>query len=415
MRTLLQSMFALLFSAAILLVGHGLQLTIVPLYAVSLAWDPALIGYIGSSYFTGFVLGCLTVPRLVARVGHIRVFTVLIALTTASLLCIGLVDQLVFWLVARCITGWALAGIYMVIESWLNEKTTVEYRGRILSVYIIITLLAICVGQLLVGFDLGFKGLFMLAAALLVLGIVPIGLTSSSVPKPIPPMRFRFSRLFAVSQVAMVGAFLGGVVTGGFWALGPVVANANQLSSGQVGIFMAVTILGGTALQFPVGRLSDRIDRRYVITGLGILGVVTSIAAILLNSNSPSLIYLTMFMFGGLTFPLYSLCLAHANDNTELSLMEVGSGVLMMNSVGSVLGPLLVSTLIAYTHNALFIVSGIALSLLACWTLYRIKFHHVEREFFEPYVVMRNTTHEIVEMGLEDESEVVAQAHPNSV
>jgi MFS family permease len=405
MPALLFSMFSLLLSAAILLVGHGLQLTLVPLYAINLDWEPALIGYIGSSYFIGFVLGCLTVPRLVARVGHIRVFTVLIALTTASLLFIGIVDHVVFWLAARCLTGWALAGIYMVIESWLNEKTTVERRGSILSIYIIITLLAICLGQLLVGFDLGFQGLFMLAAALLVLGIVPIGLTSSAAPKPIPNVRFSFKRIFTVSQVAMVGAFLGGLVTGGFWALGPVVANANHLNAGQVGIFMAVTILGGTALQFPVGRLSDRIDRRYVITGLAILGVCTSILAILLDGNSPGFIYLTMFAFGGLTFPIYSLCLAHANDNTDLSMMEVGSGVLMMNSFGSILGPLIVSFLIGYTHNALFIVSGIVLSLLACWTLFRIKFHEVTRDHYAPFISMRNTTHEIVEVGLDSDKQ----------
>jgi len=405
MRTLLHSMFALLFSAAILLVGHGLQLTLVPLYAVNLGWEPALIGYIGSSYFVGFVLGCLTVPRLVSRVGHIRVFTVLIALTTASLLFIALVDNFELWLAARCLTGWALAGIYMVIESWLNEKTTVELRGRILSVYIIITLLAICVGQLLVGLKLGFEGLFMLAAALLVLGVVPIGLTSSSVPKPIPAVRFSFRRIFAVSQVAMVGAFFGGLVTGGFWALGPVVANANQLSAGQVGIFMAVTILGGTALQFPVGRLSDRIDRRRVIMGLAVLGVSTSVVAILLDGRSPGFIYITMFAFGGLTFPLYSLCLAHANDNTDLSIMEVGSAVLMMNSFGSILGPLIVSFVLGYTHHALFIVSGIALSLLAIWTLYRIRFHDVARDHFAPFVSMHNTTQEIVEVGLGSEEQ----------
>lgn len=403
MPTLLLSMFSLLFSAAILLVGHGLQLTLVPLYAISLEWEPALIGYIGSSYFVGFVLGCLTVPRLVARVGHIRVFTVLIALATASLLFVGLVDHFVMWLAARCLTGWALAGIYMVIESWLNDRTTVEHRGGTLSVYIIITLLAICVGQLLVGFDLGFEGLFMLAAALLVLGIVPIGLTTSSVPHPIPAVRFSFRRIFAVSQVAMVGAFFGGLVTGGFWALGPVVASANQLSAGQIGIFMAVTILGGTTLQFPVGRLSDRIDRRLVITGLAVLAVCTSVVAILLDSRSPEFIYLTMFVLGGLTFPLYSLCLAHANDNTDLSIMEVGSGVLMMNSFGSILGPLIVSFLLAYTHHALFIVSGVALSVLACWTLYRIRFHDVARDHYAPFVNIRNTTQEIVEVGLESE------------
>ena len=123
----------------------------------------------------------------------------------------------------------------------------------------------------------------------------------------------------------------------------------------------------------------------------------------MLDSRNPQVIYVTMFLLGGLSFPLYSLCLAHANDNTDLSIMEVGSGVLMMNSVGSILGPLIVSFLLGYTHMALFIVSGVALSILACWTLYRISFHDVAREHYEPFVNMRNTTQEVVEMGLESE------------
>ncbi|MDA9285973.1 MFS transporter [Pseudomonadales bacterium] len=402
MTGLLISVTALLASVAILLLGHGLQLTLVPLYAVSLDWAPELIGYTGSSYFIGFVVGCLTIPRLVARVGHIRVFAVLIAAATAALLFIGLVDQFWFWMLSRAVSGWAFAGVYMVIESWLNEKTAVEHRGSVLSVYIIITLVSICIGQLLVGFELGFPGLFMLAAALLVLGVVPIGLTSSSLPGPIPVVQFRLARVVAASQVAMVGAFFGGLVTGGFWALGPVVASVNGLEKEQIGMFMAVTILGGTVFQYPVGRLSDRVDRRYVIAGLALLGMLTCLSATVLLSYSPGLIYATMFLFGGMTFPLYSLCLAHANDNTSLSLMEIASGVLMMNSAGSVFGPLIVAFLIGYTHQALFIVSAVALALLVCWTLYRIQFHEVTRDHFEPFVAVRNTSVEIVELISED-------------
>jgi len=402
MTSLLISVTALLASVAILLLGHGLQLTLVPLYAVSLDWAPELIGYTGSSYFLGFVVGCLTVPRLVARVGHIRVFAVLIAAATAALLFIGLVDQFWFWMLSRAVSGWAFAGVYMVIESWLNEKTAVEHRGSVLSIYIIITLVSICIGQLLVGFELGFPGLFMLAAALLVLGVVPIGLTSSSLPGPIPVVQFRLARVVAASQVAMVGAFFGGLVTGGFWALGPVVASVNGLEKEQIGMFMAVTILGGTVFQYPVGRLSDRVDRRYVIAGLALLGVLTCLLAAVLLSYSPKAIYATMFIFGGMTFPLYSLCLAHANDNTSLSLMEIASGVLMMNSAGSVFGPLIVAFLIGYTDHALFIVSAMALALLLCWTLYRIQFHEVARDHFEPFVAVRNTSAEIVELISED-------------
>jgi len=402
MTSLLISVTALLASVAILLLGHGLQLTLVPLYAVSLDWAPELIGYTGSSYFLGFVVGCLTVPRLVARVGHIRVFAVLIAAATAALLFIGLVDQFWFWMLSRAVSGWAFAGVYMVIESWLNEKTAVEHRGSVLSIYIIITLVSICIGQLLVGFELGFPGLFMLAAALLVLGVVPIGLTSSSLPGPIPVVQFRLARVVAASQVAMVGAFFGGLVTGGFWALGPVVASVNGLEKEQIGMFMAVTILGGTVFQYPVGRLSDRVDRRYVIAGLALLGVLTCLLAAVLLSYSPKAIYARMFIFGGMTFPLYSLCLAHANDNTSLSLMEIASGVLMMNSAGSVFGPLIVAFLIGYTDHALFIVSAVALALLLCWTLYRIQFHEVARDHFEPFVAVRNTSAEIVELISED-------------
>ena len=402
MTGLLISVTALLASVAILLLGHGLQLTLVPLYAVSLDWAPELIGYTGSSYFMGFVVGCLTIPRLVARVGHIRVFAVLIAAATAALLFIGIVDQFWFWMLSRAVSGWAFAGVYMVIESWLNEKTAVEHRGSVLSIYIMITLVSICIGQLLIGFELGFPGLFMLAAALLVLGVVPIGLTSSSLPGPIPVVRFRLARVIAASQVAMVGAFFGGLVTGGFWALGPVVASVNGLEKEQIGMFMAVTILGGTVFQFPVGRLSGRIDRRYVIAGLALLGLLTCLSATVLLSFSPGLIYATMFLFGGMTFPLYSLCLAHANDNTSLSLMEIASGVLMMNSAGSIFGPLIVAFLIGYTNHALFIVSAGALALLVCWTLYRIQFHDVARDHFEPFVAVRNTSLEIVEMIAED-------------
>ncbi|MEP0174804.1 MAG: MFS transporter [Paraglaciecola sp.] len=254
MGSLLRSIFALLLSAAILLMGHGLQYTLVPLYGVSLGWESTTIGFIGSSYFAGFVLGCLTVPKLVARVGHIRVFTVLVALTTGSMLFIGIADQFELWVIARLLMGWAMAGIYMVMESWLNEKTPTEYRGSILSIYAVITLGAICIGQLLVGFDLGYERLFMLGAALLVLGILPIGLTTSSAPNPIPNIKLSFRRIFSVSQIAMVGAFLGGFISGGFWALGPVVANSNGLEAGQVGLFMAVTLLliRGRSLAVPI-------------------------------------------------------------------------------------------------------------------------------------------------------------------
>lgn len=401
MKAVLASMMSLFLSAAILLIGHGLQYTLIPLYAVSLNWQPEIIGYIGSSYFLGFVVGCLTVPALVSRVGHIRVFASLIALLAASMLFIGLSDHFTYWLFARGLMGWAMAGTYMVIESWLNEKTPSENRGSVLSIYAVITLAAICVGQLLVGLSLSYTQMFMVAAIIMLIGVLPIGLTTRIVPSPIPPMRFSIKRILGVSQIAMVGAFTSGIIAGGFWALGPVVADANNLNPSQIGIFMAITLIGGAVLQFPLGRTSDYIDRRKVIGSVAFVGVMICLAAMQPFIKHPTFIFITMFMFGGLVFPIYSLCLAHANDNTDLSVIEVGSGILMMNSLGSVIGPLIISPLIACTEQALFIVSALAFLILAFWTLYRVKFHKVKREHFEPFVSVNKTTHEVIEVGME--------------
>lgn len=414
MKAVLASMTSLFLSTAILLVGHGLQYTLIPIYAVHLNWQPEIIGYIGSSYFSGFVIGCLTIPALVSRVGHIRVFASLIALLAASMLFIALSEHFAYWLLARALMGWAMAGTYMVIESWLNEKTPSENRGSVLSIYAVITLAAICGGQLLVGLSFSYTEMFMIAAIIMLIGVLPIGLTTRMVPSPIPAMRFSFKRLLGVSQIAMVGAFIGGIISGGFWALGPLVADANSLSTSQIGIFMAVTLIGGAVFQFPLGRASDYIDRRKVIGIVAAIGVLVCAAAMQPFIKHPTFIFIIMFIFGGLVFPIYALCLAHANDNTDLSVIEVGSGILMMNSLGSVVGPLVISPLVAFTQQALFIVSALAFLVLALWTLYRVKFHKIEREHFEPFVNVNKTTHEVIEVGMEHDEITEPQENPTN-
>lgn len=406
MTGILISVTSLLLSVAILLMGHGLQLTVVPLYADQLGWSSATIGYIGSSYFVGFVLGCLTIPRLVTRVGHIRVFGVLASIATAALLSIAVLEYQAAWMIARLTTGWCFAGLYMVIESWLNERTSAENRGGILSVYTVITLVAICVGQAFIGLELSYFQLAVVAAILISLGTIPVGLTSSPAPQPIPAVSFRLKAVYDASHVAVVGAFLGGFVTGGFWSLGPIVARAQGLSADQIGVFMAVTILGGAVFQLPIGKLSDRYDRRVVILGVAIAGVSMSVLAILLGQLSTAAYFVAMFIFGGMTFPLYSLCLAHANDNTELPLMEVASVILLMNSAGSVLGPLIVSRSLEFSNNGLFMVAASALGILALWTVARMRLHRVAREFFEPFVSLPRTTHRVVDLHEAEESGV---------
>ncbi|MCB1694077.1 MAG: MFS transporter [Pseudomonadales bacterium] len=398
MTNVLASVTALLVSVAILLVGHGLQLTLAPMYADSLGWTAQEIGYTGSAYFGGFVVGCLVVPTLVARVGHIRMFAVLASTATAALLLLGLFESVVIWMIARGMTGLAFAGLYMVIESWLNERTTSQHRATVLSIYVIITLIAICGGQLLVGLQLDFRGLIMLSAILLVVGMIPVGLTRSVAPAPIPAISFKFREVYRASHVAVVGAFVGGLVTAGFWSLGPVVAKGFELDAAGVGVFMASAIFGGAVAQLPLGRLSDRMDRRVVLAAIAMTGMVVNLGAFFLVDASRDLLYIVMFLYGGVTFPIYSLCLAHANDNTDLQLMEIASVILMTQSVGAVVGPLVVAALMAYSSSGLFLFAGVVLAIFTVWTLWRIRAHETERAYFEPYHGVPRTTHAATEI-----------------
>ena len=405
MTGILATVTALLLSVAILLVGHGLQLSLIPLYADNLGWQAAVIGYIGSAYFSGFVVGCLTIPRLVARAGHIRAFGVLASTATAALLAVGIFKLVVVWIVARFATGWCFAGLYMVIESWLNERTSPEQRGGVLSVYTVISLVAMCIGQAFIGLDLSYLQLAMLGALIISLGTVPVGLTRSPAPAPVPAVNFRLREVYKASHVAVVGAFCGGFVTGGFWSLGPLVARAQHLNAKEIGFFMAITILGGAVFQMPFGRLSDRADRRLVILGVAMLGLIACIFAPMATRYDPRLLYVLMFVFGGTTFPMYSLCLAHANDNTQLPLMDIASVILLMNSIGSAIGPLIVSRLMPYTNFGLFIVAGTVLGALAAWTAWRVRLHGVARRFFTPFANVPRTTPNVTEMLPAEEEE----------
>lgn len=395
MTLLLASISALLASVMILLVAHGLQLTLAPLYASELGWTAQEIGYTGSAYFAGFMLGCLTIPMLVARVGHIRVFAVLTALASTAVLLLGLFDSITSWMLARALTGWAIAGVYMVIESWLNERVTGDSRGAVLSIYTILSLGAMAVGQLSVGLGLDYVTLTVVAAILFAIGVIPVGLTRSPAP-PIEPVSFKLKEVFRASQVAIVCAFVAGAVNSGIWALGPIVAIAMGMATEQVGVFMAITIIGGAVVQYPVGRLSDKFDRRAVIFGLTITGALVSLLAIMIGDpESTMLVYALMFLFGGTTFPLYSLSVAHANDNTKLGIIEISSVLLLMYSTGSIFGPLIVAPLLDVLSDGLFVFSGVVLGIFALWTSWRLRVHEVARDYFMPFIGVPRTTHEI--------------------
>ena len=398
MSKLFLPILALLLSVMILLTGHGIQLTVLPLLASELGWSPSLISYTGSAYFFGFMLGCLTVPRLVAKVGHIRMFAVLTSAATCALLAIALAPHLAAWMVARLVTGWSMAGLYMVIESWLNDRVDARNRGFVLSVYTVLTLVSISLGQLSLGFDLPYIHFIMLGAILITLGSIPVSLTSGSAPTPIPSVGFRVIEVYRASHVAVIGAVVGGLTTSGYWVLGPIVAEKLGLSTQQIGMFLVSALLGGALLQLPVGKLSDRIDRRLVLAGLGALGTVVAVMALIFGS-SVTVLYVAMFLFGGSTFPLYSISLAHANDNSSLNLLEVGSVILLLHSGGAVIGPVLTSLLLEQSAYGLFIFSGSLLAFFCLWCFWRVRKHPVQRSHFTPFPDTPSTSHEVFEVA----------------
>lgn len=376
----------LLIAVAILLVGHGLQLTLLPMRAEALGWSTTAIAVTGSAYFLGFVAGCLVIPSIVAQVAHIRTFMVMAAVATVALLGLGIFDVLGVWLGLRFSTGFAFAGLYMVIESWLGEAAPPERRGGILAVYSMISLLAMMLGQSFLGLapadDLE---LLMGAALIMGIAIIPIGLTRMTAPQPIPRVRFSLRVLARASRVAVVCAFFGGLVTGSFWSVGPLVGRALGLDGAGIGAMMAVAITGGALAQFPVGRLSDHTDRRFVIAGMFSLGMVLCGLGWWYAAASTGTLYLVMFFVGATTMPLYSLCIATAADNTEVPLIQVASGILIVNSLGSIMGPLMVSPLVARMGGeGFFVFALMSLALGAAWALYRISVverpkHHEHR------------------------------------
>lgn len=365
---------ALLLAVAILLSGHGLQLTLLPIRAERLGWTTDTIGFTASAYFSGFVIGCILIPGIVGRIGHIRGFMVLAAMATLALLGAGLLDYFVAWLVLRFATGFAFSGLYMVIESWLSETSTRDNRGSVLAVYTVICLLGMALGQGLLSLaDPGTLDLFAIGAALLCLAIIPIGLTRMTAPHPLPNVRFDPRVLLRASPVAVICALLGGLVTGSVWAVGPLVGRSFGLQSGAVGGLMSAAIIGGALSQWPVGRLSDRVDRRFVIAGLAAIGVAVSVGGWLLSGTHDYALFGAMFLVGGCSMPIYALCIATASDHTDMPLIQVGSVILTMNSVGSIIGPLIIAPLMtSQGGSAFFLCLAVCFGLAALWPVYRI-------------------------------------------
>ncbi|MFT4863742.1 MAG: MFS family permease [Pseudohongiellaceae bacterium] len=358
----------ILFGVAILITGHGLQLAFIPLRIQMLGWTSAQGGILSSLYFVGFLCGCFVVPNLVNRVGHIRCFAVLTSVMSVSILCLGLYENFYFWIVLRVVTGFAIVGLYLVIESWLNSEVTNEVRGSVLATYTVIILAGLAVGQLLMNTTAvdGFQ-ILMFASILITLAAVPVCLTSSTQPSPIPNATFSPLLVLKTSRAAALGAVTAGIVSGSIYGLGGIYGSQVGLDVSSISIMMALSIAGGALAQLPLGKLSDRYDRRLVILGCMTAGAIISSIALLVPI---SMVYVVMFFFGAAVMSLQALSLALASDNTTNgNFMEVGTGLMMTNAAGSAIGPLLTSLLMYRFGPEYFFISHFAVLLIAALTV----------------------------------------------
>lgn len=365
----------LLLSAAILLAGQGLQSTLLPVRASLEAFSTLAIGGMGAAYFFGFTMGCLRGGDLVRRVGHIRVFLAMSAIASAAPLVHGLAVEPLVWGVLRFTTGFCLASLYMVIESWLNEASSNSNRGLIFSFYTMITLTMMAAGQMMtLLYEPTGLQLFVVASVLFSIGAVPVAL--SEAPSPARPSRtdIDLRRLFATSPSGTTGCFVAGLANGSFWGLAPVFAAAIGDAVTMAAWFMAAVVIGGAITQWPLGLLSDRIGRRRVLLAVtlfaGITGVV--LAAGMLRLDVRGALFLAA-AWGGFALPVYSISVAYANDYADRSdYVRVSAGLLLVYGLGAIAGPFVASALMTW-HNAsgLFWFAASTHVLLIGFVLYR--------------------------------------------
>jgi MFS family permease len=372
----LTSVAALLLGVAILLTGQGLQGVLLPVRASMENFSTVAIGFIGATYFLGFTAGCWVGPELIRRAGHVRVFAAMTALASASPLLHGFWVNLWSWGVLRVVSGFCFAVLYVVIESWLNERSTNDNRGQVFSAYILINMTVLAVGQqMLLLRDPQELDLFAMISVLVSLAAVPVLMSRAESPRTMEEDHVvDFRGLYRTSPAGMLGSLASGLANGSFWAMAPVFATA---LSGELWLsawFMTVGVLGGAAGQFPLGWLSDRVDRRYVLVSISLLSMLFGLAIFGLSSALSNPLILTLgFFWGVFAFPVYSISAAHANDRADPeTYVMVSSGLLLMYGLGAVVGPFFASAFMTvFSASALFLFTAIIHILLAAYVWLR--------------------------------------------
>ncbi|MBU3028770.1 MFS transporter [Paracoccus marinaquae] len=374
MASVVRSTWPLLLGILLLMVGNGMQGTLLGIRGGIEGFPTFQMSVVMAAYFGGFLLGSLTVPRMIQSVGHVRVFAALGSLISSVLILYAAAPDWVVWAALRFVIGFSFCGVYITAESWLNASATNETRGRALSAYMIVQMLGIIVAQFLLntGDPAGFL-LFIIPSVLVSLSFTPILLSAQPAPAFETIKRMSFGRLYRASPLGCIGIFLMGGVFSALFGMSSVWGAERGMSVRDISVFVAAIYIGGLMLQFPIGWLSDRMDRRKLVLALSVFGTLVIVATVVMQ---PNIWWLTVVgaLIGGVANPVYGLLLAYTNDYLDQSDMAAASaGLLFINGLGSMAGPLITGWLMGLIGpDGFWVYMGVLLAMLSTYAGWRM-------------------------------------------
>ena len=363
----------LLLGMMLLMAGNGLQGTLLGLRGAIEGFSPTTMSYVMSGYFLGFLGGSYITPHLIRRVGHVRVFAALGSLISAAFILYAAVPDPFVWTLMRVIVGFCFAGVYVVAESWLNDSATNETRGQALSIYIIVQMIGIVAAQIMVNFaDVGGYTLFVLMSVLVSVSFMPILLSVTPAPVFHASKRMSLAELYKISPLGCFGIFVLGGVFATLFGMPSVYGTAVGMTVKETTIFVGLIYVGGLIWQYPIGWVSDKVDRRHLVimlTGFGGVSVFMGMAL----TQYQLVLYTLAFVAGGIANPLYSLLIAYTNDYLEQDDMAAASGgLIFLNGVGAIGMPLLVGwSMTTFGPNSYFVLLATLFLSITAYALYR--------------------------------------------
>ena len=422
MLQVISSAWALLLGMGLLMVGNGMQSTLLGVRGQIENFGTFEMSVVISAYFIGFLGGSRMAPNLIRRVGHVRVFAALASLISAVMILYPTLVNPWVWVLGRILIGFCFSAVFVTAESWLNDAASNENRGQALSIYMIVQTAGIVLAQgLMVTADPSGYVLFVIPSILVSIAITPILLSISPTPAFDTTKAMSLRELMGFSPLGCVGMFLLGGVFSAQFGMASVYGTEAGLTVGEISIFVATIFIGGMLTQYPLGWLSDRMDRRALIALTAAVGAVGASIGVMSNGDF-NLILVAAFLMGSTSNPLYSLLLAYTNDFLDHEDMAAGSGgMIFLNGLGAVSGPLITGWMMSvFGPSGFYILIGVLFTMLAIYAVYRAtqrpaipvdetgSFVAMSQSAMTP-VAMEIAQEYAIETDLEEENEISAE------